>query len=219
MKALDRLHLATNTLVILSSDNGAIVFDGYFDHSFEDLNGHQPTGGLRGWKYLVFEGGCRVPFIARWPEQIKPRVSDQMVSLVDLLATFAGITGQKISKATSPDSLDLSAALLGTTTNQIRNDTVLHGIADALALRWGDWKFIPANFKAKPSGMGAGADAKDSRFAANHVIAPMLFNLASDPGEKTNRFAEFPEKAAEMQKRLEAIKEGKALHPLADNHF
>ena len=208
MQALKRLHLEKNTLVILSSDNGAILFDGYYDHSFEDLHGHQPTGGLRGWKYLVFEGGCRVPFIARWPAQIKPRVTGQLFSLVDLLATFAGLTGQTVPKETAPDSLDLSAVLLDTTPHQVRNNTVLHGISDTLALRWGDWKFIPANTAAKPGGMGKGADASDSRFAANHITKPMLFNLATDPGEKTNLFALFPEKAAELQTRLSAIKNG-----------
>ncbi len=206
MKALKRLNLETNTLVILSSDNGAILFDGYFDHSVEDLNGHQPTGGLRGWKYLVFEGGCRVPLIARWPEQIKPRVTDQMFNLVDLLATFAGMTGQKISKAIAPDSLDLSAVLLETTTKQLRENTVLHGISDTLALRLGDWKFIPANTNAKAGGMGKGANATDTRFAANHITKPMLFNLANDPGEQTNLLSKYPDKVAELQQRLAEIK-------------
>jgi len=210
MKALQRLKLDTNTLVMLSSDNGAILFDGYYDHSFEDLNGHQPTGGLRGWKYLVFEGGCRVPLIARWPGAIKPRVTGQMFNLVDCLATFAGLTGQKVSPEIAPDSMDLSAVLLGTTTSQLRDNTVLHGLSDTLALRWGDWKFIPANASAKPGGMGRGANASDSRFAANHVTEPLLFNLASDPGEQTNLYAKFPDKAAELQRRLAAIKKGNA---------
>ena len=206
MKALKRLNLETNTLVILTSDNGAILFDGYFDHSFEDLNGHQPTGGLRGWKYLVFEGGCRVPLIAHWPGRIKPRITDQMFNLVDLIATFAGLTGQNVSKEIAPDSLDLSAVLLGTTTNQIRDNTVLHGVSDTLALRLGDWKFIPANSKAKAGGMGKGADPSQARFAANHITEPMLFNLATDPDEKTNVIAQFPDKAAELQRQLTAIK-------------
>ena len=206
MAALKRLNLETNTLVILSSDNGAILFDGYYDHSFEDLHGHQPTGGLRGWKYLVFEGGCRVPFIAHWPAQIKPHVSDQMINLVDLLATFASLTGPKVSKEIAPDSLDLSAVLLETTTNQLRDNTVLHGVSDMLALRLGDWKYIPVNPKAKATGMGQGANAADTRFTGNCITKPMLFNLATDPGEKTNLFAEYPDKAAEMQTRLTAIK-------------
>jgi len=209
LKALRRLDLETNTLVILSSDNGAILFDGYYDHSFEDLHGHQPTGGLRGWKYLVFEGGCRVPLIARWPEQIKPRVTGQMFSLVDLLATFAGMTGQTVSQEIAPDSMDLSAVVLEKTTNQLRDNTVLHGLSDMLALRLGDWKFIPVNPNAKVTGMGKGANAADSRFAANHITKPMLFNLATDPGEKTNLFVKFPAKAAELQARLNAIKNEK----------
>lgn len=207
-QALDRLHLATNTLVILTSDNGAILFDGYYDHSVEDLNGHQPTGGLRGWKYLVFEGGCRVPLIARWPEQIKPRVTDQMFNLVDCLATFAGIVGQKIPGKIAPDSLDLSAVLLGKTTNNIRDNTVLHGVSDTLALRQGDWKYIPANTKGKATGMGKGADPSEARFTANRISEPLLFNLANDPDEKTNVFAQYPKQAAELQKRLVAIKDG-----------
>ena len=206
MKALKRLNLETNTLVILSSDNGAILFDGYYDRSVEDLNGHDPTAGLRGWKYLVFEGGCRVPLIVRWPAQIKPRVTDQMFSLVDLLATFAGITGQNISKAAAPDSLDLSSVFLGTTTNQVRDNTVLHGISDMLALRLGNWKFIPENARAKAGGMGKGADPSQARFAANRITQPMLFNLASDPNEQTNVFSKFPDKAAELERRLAAIK-------------
>lgn len=208
MKALDRLNLATNTLVILTSDNGAILFDGYYDHSYEDLNGHQPTGGLRGWKYLVFEGGCRVPLIARWPEQIKPRVTGQMFNLVDLMATFAGIVGQKFPGNLAPDSLDLSAVLLETTTNQLRDTTVLHGISDTLALRFGDWKYIPSNVQGASGGMGKGANPSDTRFAANHIAEPLLFNLATDPGEQTNVISMYPEKAAEMKQRLAAIRQG-----------
>ena len=81
MDALDRLKLADNTLVLFTSDNGPVLFDGYFDRSVEDANGHQPADGLRGWKYLVFEGGTRVPFIARWPGHVPAGVSDQMICL------------------------------------------------------------------------------------------------------------------------------------------
>ena len=202
MKALDRLDLASNTLVIFSSDNGPILFDGYYDRSVEDLNGHQPTAGLRGWKYLTFEGGCRVPFIARWPQQIKPRVSDQLFSLVDFYATLAKIVGQKIPAHTAPDSLDLSAVLLGKTKKNVRDNTVLHGIG-GLALRQGDWKYIPAT--AGAGGMGSGANAADARFAAANIPEPLLFNLATDPNETTNVIAQHPEKAKELAKQLETI--------------
>jgi arylsulfatase A-like enzyme len=204
MKALDRLKIANNTLVIFSSDNGPILFDGYFDRSEEDLNGHQPTGGLRGWKYLTYEGGCRVPLIARWPKQIKPRVSEQLFSLVDVYATLASIVGQVISADTAPDSLDMSNVLLGKTSKNLRSSSVLHGIG-GLALRQGDWKYIPATEKVKPGGMGSGANAADPRFAAANIPEPLLFNLATDPNETKNVITSHPKKAAELEKELKAI--------------
>jgi len=203
MKTLDRLNLAKNTLVIFSSDNGPVLFDGYYDRSVEDLNGHQPTAGLRGWKYLTFEGGCRVPLIARWPDKLQPRVSGQLFSLVDFYATLATIVGQKVPAGAAVDSLDLSAVLLGKTKKNLRNHTVLHGIG-GLALRQGDWKYIPATVGA--GGMGSGANAADARFAAATIPEPLLFNLASDPNETTNVIARHPQIAAKMAVQLESIK-------------
>lgn len=206
MAALDRLKLADHTLVIFTSDNGPVLFDGYFDNSPDEQHGHQPAGGLRGWKYLVYEGACRVPLLARWPEKIKPRVSDQMFNLVDLYATLAAITGQPATNTAAPDSLDLSRVLLGQTEKNVRDFTVLHGISDALALRQGDWKYIPANAKSAASGMGRGARAADTRFAESRITEPLLFNLANDPAERTNVFKQFPQQAAALQKQLLAIK-------------
>jgi arylsulfatase A-like enzyme len=203
MKTLKRLDLEKDTIIIFSSDNGPILFDGYYDRSVEDLNGHQPTAGLRGWKYLTYEGGCRVPFIARWPQQIKPRVSDQLFSLVDIYATLAKIVGQKIPAHTAPDSLDLSPVLLGKTKKNVRDNTVLHGIG-GLALRQGDWKYIPAT--AGAGGIGSGANAADARFAAANIPEPLLFDLAADPNETTNVIAQHPKKAKELAKQLETIK-------------
>ena len=203
MKTLDRLDLAKNTIIIFSSDNGPILFDGYYDRSVEDLNGHQPAGGLRGWKYLVFEGGCRVPFIVRWPEQIKPRVSDQMINLVDCYATLANIVGQEFPASAAPDSLDLSSVVLGKTDKNLRDHTVLHGIG-GLALRKGDWKYIPASEGA--GGIGSGANAEDERFAAATIPEPMLFNLAADPNEEENIIEKYPEQAAELAEELVTIR-------------
>ena len=203
MKTLDRLDLAKNTIIIFSSDNGPILFDGYYDRSVEDLNGHQPAGGLRGWKYLVFEGGCRVPFIVRWPEQIKPRVSDQMINLVDCYATLASIVGQEFPASAAPDSLDLSSVVLGKTDKNLRDHTVLHGIG-GLALRKGDWKYIPASEGA--GGIGSGANAEDERFAAATIPEPMLFNLAADPNEEENIIEKYPEQAAELAEELVTIR-------------
>ena len=103
--ALDRLRLAENTLVILTSDNGPVVDDGYRDDAVEKLGGHKPAGPWRGGKYSNFEGGTRVPFIVRWPGHVAPGTSDALVSQVDLLASFAALAGQKLSPADAPDSV------------------------------------------------------------------------------------------------------------------
>jgi arylsulfatase A-like enzyme len=129
-----------------------------------------------------------------------------MFNLVDFMATFAHLVGQNVPAAVAPDSLDLSAVLLGQTTNNLREDTVLHGISDTLALRWGDWKYVPANAKAKASGMGSGANPSDTRFGEARITRPLLFNLATDPDEQTNVISQFPKKAAAMRTRLAAIK-------------
>ena len=127
---------------------------------------------------------------------------------MDLPATLATIGHAQLSAHDSPDSLDLSPVLLGQTTADLRDHTVLHGISDTLAVRMGDWKYIPANTRGPPAGTG-GADPSEARFTPNRVAAPLLFNLRDDPGEQRNVFAEFPEKAAELQRKLDEIRRKK----------
>lgn len=92
MATLDRLKLAESTLVVFTSDNGPSVMEGYDDGSRANLNGHAPSGPLRGAKNTLYEGGARVPFIARWPGTIPAAsVSGQLVAQQDMLATFAAI--------------------------------------------------------------------------------------------------------------------------------
>ena len=129
-----------------------------------------------------------------------------MFSLVDLPATLGHLAGAEISAAASPDSLDLSPVLLGETTENLRDHTVLHGIADTLALRVGDWKYIPANTRGPATGTG-GANPSEARFTPNQIRSPLLFNLREDPAEEHNVIGQFPAKAEEMQRRLDAIRQ------------
>lgn len=181
LAALDRLKLAENTLVVFSSDNGPVVDDGYADGAVENLNGHRPAGPLRGGKYSTYEGGTRVPFIARWPARIKPGVSDALVGLVDLVASFAALAGKELPREAGPDSLNVLPALLGES-KEGRDHLVEH--ARDLALRKGPWKFIPAR------GKGPGE----------------LFNLADDLGESKNLAAQKPELAGELSALLEKLR-------------
>src|SRR3546814_13421789 len=113
MEQLEALGLAENTLVILTSDNGPVIDDGYKDQAVELLSTHRPSGWLRGGKYSAFEAGTRVPFIVHWPGKVQPGVSDALFSQVDLLASFAQMTGVSLDSTAAPDSFDHLDALLG----------------------------------------------------------------------------------------------------------
>lgn len=103
LETLDKLGLSENTLIILSSDNGPVVDDGYQDRAEELLNGHSPAGPLRGNKYSAFEGGTRIPAIVRWPKKItQPQVSDVLVSQIDWLASLASWLMQGFPKERLP---------------------------------------------------------------------------------------------------------------------
>jgi arylsulfatase A-like enzyme len=194
METLERLNLTGNTLVIFSSDNGPVVDDGYADGSVEKLNGHTPAGPLRGGKYSIFEGGTRVPFITAWPGHIKPGVSSALVSQIDLLGSFAQMFSQPLASDAAPDSFNVLPALLGE--SDAGRQTYVEQSGGAIALRKGDWKFVPRNpanaARAKAEGKGPGMF--------------QLFNLATDIGETTNVAKENPEIVKEMSQAVEKIR-------------
>ena len=111
MKTLENEGLLENTLIVFSSDNGPVLNDGYYDEAVEKLGNHTPKGALRGGKYSLFEAGTRVPFITHWKGQIKPAVSDALVSQLDLFASIASLVG---SDAKAPDSQELWDVFSGT---------------------------------------------------------------------------------------------------------
>lgn len=198
LAALDRLGLAKDTLVILTSDNGPVVDDGYRDDAVAKLNGHKPAGPWRGGKYSAFEGGTRVPFIVRWPGHVVPGTSAALVSQVDFLATFGAWLGQPASAADAPDSEDVRAALLGSSR---RGRDQLVEQAGALALREGTWKYIEPR-------QGPALDASTNIELGNDP-APQLYDLAADPGETRNLAAAQPDRVRSLQGRLQAIRDGK----------
>lgn len=134
MKTLERLKLSDNTPVIFSSDNGACV---------EDEKGHHPNSPWRGEKSQLWEGGHRVPFIAHWPGHITPGVSDELACLIDLPATAAALVGVQLGADTAPDSFNLLPTLLGKTNPNPRDHLILMSGKGDLAIRQGNWKYIP----------------------------------------------------------------------------
>ena len=183
--ALDRLGFAKDTLVIFTSDNGGAIKDSY-DDGTNALHARQPpNGALRGQKSNLYEGGHRVPFIARWPARISAGgESDALFAHVDMIATFAALTGQSLPSGSAPDAVNVLPALLGEKDAKGRSELVLQNNQQApLALRAGPWKLLQR---------AAGA--------------PELFNLADDPAEKKDLAETEPERVNAMSARLAAIR-------------
>ena len=191
LASLDRLKLSDRTLVIFTSDNGGEQDDGYEDFGPKE---HAMNGALRGTKGTLFEGGHRVPFIVRWPGKIKAgSESAALISLVDMPATFAALTGVELPADAAPDSFNVLPALLGHPTfKPVRDIAIFHngGVQGPLAIRHGPWKFI------QPGRSGYGKAAQGENQPAT---AGMLFNLADDPAETKNLATEQPDKVREMQ--------------------
>jgi len=195
---LDRLKLADNTLVIVTSDNGGVMDDGYADGAVEDANGHRCNGPLHGYKGSLWEGGTREPFIARWPGRITPgSTSDELIALVDMMATFGALTGQTLSPDAGPDSFNVLPALLGEKRDKpVRDHLVTQtGGVNRLALRKGPWKLIPGN----PGGKGP----KGKRAAPTGA---QLYNLADDLEETKDIAAQHPALVKEMSALLEQVR-------------
>ena len=195
LATLDRLKLTGNTLVLFTSDNGPVIDDGYRDDAVEKLGGHSASGPFRGGKYSNFEAGTRVPFLVRWPERVKPGVSDALISQVDLMASFAALVGSPLNDPRARDSENTLPALLGTSP---KGRTVLVEQAGSLSVRQGPLKYIAP-------GKGPKINANTNTELGNDV-EPQLYDLAADPGERTNLAAKQPEKVRELAGLLDAIR-------------
>jgi len=198
--ALDHLGIADRTLVILTSDNGPVIDDGYQDDAVAKLGAHQAAGPWRGGKYSNFEGGTRVPFIVRWPGRVKPGVSDALVSQLDFHASFAALAGAKLAEPR--DSQNHLAALLG---DSPKGRDAHVASAGVLSLRAGNWKYISP-------GQGPKRNANTNTDLGNDP-AGQLYDLASDPGETKNLAAGQPQRVAELAARLETIRRAGRLPP------
>jgi arylsulfatase A-like enzyme len=182
MATLEELGLDENTLVLFSSDNGAV-----FPLSGTDPAFFGSTAGLRGFKQDLYEGGIRTPLVARWPGKIKAgTVSDHVSAFWDLLPTMAELVGVPAPKDT--DGVSYLPALLGQA-EQKKHDFLYweyHSGGSAQAVRMGDWKAIRNGVKKNPA-------------------APIeLYDLKADPTESKDVAAQYPDivaKAREIMTR------------------
>ncbi len=182
---IDSLGLADNTLIILSSDNGPVVDDGYDDNAKELLGDHSPTGVLRGGKYSAFEGGTRVPMIVRWPMATPMAVtSEALISQVDWIASLANLIGAKLPSDAAPDSRPMTQTIIGCDTYSA--PWVIEQAADkTLSIRTLQWKYI------EPS-CGSEIVPWGTEIETGYRSFPQLYR-ADDVAECNNLADEYPE--------------------------
>lgn len=195
LKTLKDCNLDRNTLIMLCSDNGPVLDDGYEDQAIEALGDHDPNGPFRGGKYNVFEGGVRTPMIAWWPGAVSPRVSDEVICTIDYPRTLATLAGARIPEGACPDSVDLSQLILDP--NSKGRDSLVvqdNGQSGTYGYREGRWKLIRCDSQR--------ANNVLLRLTPTKIPKYQLFDLQVDPGETKNLFQEQSQIADGMIERL-----------------
>lgn len=195
VETLERLGLRDNTLIILTSDNGPVVDDGYQDQAVELLGGHRPWGAYRGGKYSSFEAGTRIPFIVSYPGRVKEGVSKALVSQVDFLATMSELLGISLTSDKKKDSREQLSVWCGK--DKKGRDYVMEQ-AGSLAVSDGIWKYIsPSNKKTYE---------KLTNTELGNAPQDQLYFLKKDVGERTNLADRYPEKIKAFREIVEKEK-------------
>jgi arylsulfatase A-like enzyme len=206
VETVDKLGLSENTMIIVTSDNGGCLDSNGPDKehggTVETNNGHAHNGPLRAGKGSAYEGGTRVPFITRWKGKIKPGVSDALICHVDLLASAASLTGQKLATEAGPDSFNVLPALLGEKYDKpCREYLVEHG--HVLGIRHGTWKYLPSGGGRKAPKKGA----KKGQAGTEETPAGELYNLAEDIGEQNNVADKHPDVVKRLSEMLKKYRD------------
>ncbi len=175
LKTLKELGLDDKTLVVFTSDNGAVPADG---------GSNAPLGGAKGW---VHEGGMRVPCILRWPGKVPSgRISDEIITAMDFMPTLANLAGTQAPTDRVIDGKDITPLLLGEPGARSPHEAFYYFVRDHLmAVRAGRWKLVLARQFDKP------------------LPRPALFNLETDRAEERNVAAEQPQVLQQMMAMAE----------------
>ncbi len=170
------------TLIIFTSDNGPVISDGYEDGAREACANHNPAAPYRGGKYSRWEGGTRMPFIVHWRGHVQPGWSSELMGQIDLPRTLVALVGMEatIPAGSFPDSESYLPALLGQTGAKGRTELVEQGMFSELALRSGQYKYIPGK-------------------------TPQLYDLTTDIREEHNIAPEHPDLVKQLDARLKEI--------------
>lgn len=181
LEALDKQGIQDETLVIFSSDNGS---------PRHAIGEHACAGPFRGQKNTIWEGGHRVPFIVRWPGKVQPgKQSDQLVCLVDMMASFVGLLNIDLPDNAAPDSFNVMPALLDHRVRCARPGMINDTSRGDMSLRQGPWKLVQIHDRTPHKG---------SR--------QLLFNLKDDPAEQRNLAEVHTQRTREMKGLLDTLK-------------
>ena len=192
LRALADSAAAVNTLIFFASDNGPVWYDADVQRY-----GHRSAGPWRGMKGDAWEAGHRMPFIATWPGKVPAGATcAETICFTDMMATLAAMSGQTVPDGAGEDSFDLTPLLLGTRAGPVREATVHTSSRGVTAIRAGEWKLIPQ--------LGSGGFSAPAKVNPKNGEPPgQLYNLAQDPAEQKNLYADHPE----VVKRLAALLE------------
>ena len=196
LDAIEKYGFYENTLVVVASDNGCAPTA---DMPTLAKHGHKPSYIYRGQKADIWDGGHRVPFVVRWPGKVKAgSVSDQMVSLVDWMASCADILQVTLPDNAAEDSISFLPVLLRTAKAPVRKDLVYHSINGQFSIRQGDWQL------ALCPGSGGWSSPNDAQARKRGLPPVQLYNMSEDPGQQENLQAKHPELVKSMTELLES---------------
>ncbi|HNX33015.1 MAG TPA: arylsulfatase [Kiritimatiellia bacterium] len=198
MEALRKKGALENTLVLFTSDNGGVVADN--DRLLPQWQakqaGHAICGPLRGRKHSVYEGGFRVPFIVHWPDQkAKGTTCESLFCLTDVMATCAALLGAPLPEGSAEDSFNALPSWQGDTQARVRDRVVLDSANGVFALREGRWKLIVRDASL--------ASEKGNKKLLETENQNQLYDLAADPAETHNLWAEQPDVVKRLGAELE----------------
>jgi len=190
-------NLLEDTLIIFTSDNGPVLTDGYDDQAIEKLGNHTPAGKFRGGKYSAYEAGTRVPTIIHYPAKVNSGTSNALMSQIDIYASLAKLVNIDLNQDEAIDSKNLLGAWLNASKNG-REELIEESYT--LALRTNQWKYIA------PTQATNNWIKNNKNIESGLSTEPQLFNLANDVSEQVNIAKQHPEKIAQFQQKINAIK-------------
>ena len=207
LAAIEQSGARDNTLVLFTSDNGCAPYIG-IDYEAEntrmgrvkelEAKGHYPSAGFRGYKSDIWEGGHRVPCVARWPGVVKPGSrSAETICLTDILATCAEAVGARVPPDAAGDSMSFLHALRGSSRNPRRAAVVHHSIGGQFAIRQGKWKL------ALCAGSGGWTEPTEAQAAQQNLPPVQLYDLHANPAERTNISNQHPTEVSRLTELLE----------------